>query len=313
MHTVRFKAMASRCEICVDGVDADRAQTWSAAAIAEVARIEAKYSRYRADSVVSAINAGAGSDEPVAVDAETEALLVFGDQLHARSGGRFDLSSGVLRRAWDFKSARLPEPAVLQAALARVGWSRVRLAPGSVQLEQAGMELDFGGIGKEYAADRAATVLLNAGAAHGYVNLGGDIRVLGPQADGQAWRFGIQHPREFKRMVATVALAHGALATSGDYERYFEWEGRRYCHVLDARTGWPVSTWQSVSVVAPVCVAAGALATVSMLAGSEAPDLLAQEGLAYLLVDAEGAVQASGAPDGFQTAPIKVDGVMEQE
>ena len=305
--------MASRCEIGIDGVDADQAQAWSDAAIAEVARIEAKYSRYRAESVLSTINRAAGSPEPVAVDAETEALLEFGGQLHARSGGRFDLSSGVLRRAWDFKAARLPEPDALQALTPLVGWSRVRRAPGTVQLEQPGMELDFGGIGKEYAADRAATVLMNAGAVHGFVNLGGDIRVLGPQADGQAWRFGIQHPREFKKMVATVSLAHGALATSGDYERYFECEGRRYCHVLDALTGWPVSAWQSVSIVAPVCVAAGALATLSMLAGAQAPDLLAQEGLACLLVDATGAVLARGAADGFHAGPIQVDGVLEQE
>lgn len=287
-HRHAFTAMASRCEICLAGTDAALARSWSLRAQHEVARIESKYSRYRDDSVIGTINRAAGSGVLIEVDAETQALLDFGAALHARSAGRFDLTSGVLRRAWDFRSARLPTPEALEAARACVGWEKLRREAQGVALLQPGMELDFGGIGKEYAADRAAALLIEAGARHGFVNLGGDLRVLGPQPDGRPWRFGIQHPRELRRMIAEVALAEGALATSGDYERYFELDGRRYCHLLDATTGWPVETWQSASVVAPVCAAAGALATLAMLAGEAAPHGLDTEGVAWALVDAQG-------------------------
>jgi len=152
------------------------------------------------------------------------------------------------------------------------------------------MQIDFGGIGKEYAADRAAGVLLEAGAAHGLVNLGGDVRVLGPAPDGTPWRIAIQHPRGAPGTpVARMDVEAGALATSGDYERYFEVGGRRYSHLLDPLTGWPVDTWQSVSVVAPLAVAAGACASIAMLLPvGDALGFLDAQGLRYLAIDAAG-------------------------
>lgn len=297
VHTIGFTAMASRCEIGLDGLAAPQAAAAAERAIEEVRRIEAKYSRYRDDSLLAAINRAAGSSQAVETDAETDALLDFGARLHALSGGRFDLTSGVLRRAWDFKAARLPQPAQLEALLPLVDWTAVWREPGRVRLTRAGMELDFGGIGKEYAADRAATALAEAGVRHGYVNLGGDLRVVGPQADGSPWRLGVQHPRHEHTILAGVSLGDGGLATSGDYERYFEADGRRYCHILDARTGWPVTHWQSVSVVAPACVAAGALATVAMLLGAPAIDMLRAQGVGYLVVDALGGLHHSSVDD----------------
>jgi len=155
------------------------------------------------------------------------------------------------------------------------------------------MELDFGGIGKEYAADRARAVLAQAGVQHGFVNLGGDLRVLGPRADGRPWCFGIQHPREPGAVCAQVQLRDGALATSGDYERFFVTpEGRRCCHILDPRSGEPVTHWQSISVAAPVCAAAGALATIAMLHGPDGADFLRRQGVAFLAVDSAGRLEA---------------------
>jgi thiamine biosynthesis lipoprotein len=244
-----------------------------------------KYSRYRADSIVSRINAAAGGDEPVEVDAETASLLDFADKLHAFSDGLFDITSGVLRRVWDFRAGRVPDEAALQALLPLIGWSQVSWHRQRIRLPRAGMELDFGGFGKEYAADRAMAILAGAGLRHGFVNLGGDIRVLGPRADGSAWRFGIQHPRQSEGTIASVDMGEGALASSGDYERFFELGGRRYCHILDPRTGWPVSSWASVSVTAPACVAAGALSTIAMLKGPQALEFLATQGATYLAVD----------------------------
>jgi FAD:protein FMN transferase len=293
-----FTAMSSACEIRLDGDDEPALAEAARRAIDEVRRIETKYSRYRDDSIVSRINAAAGSDDAVEVDAETNALLDFAGALHALSDGLFDITSGVLRRVWDFRNARLPEPAALAALLPLIGWPQVSWQHGRIRLPRAGMELDFGGFGKEYAADRAMAVLAAAGQRHGFVNLGGDIRVLGPRADGSAWRFGIQHPRVARGTIASVDMLEGALASSGDYERFFEHDGRRYCHILDPRSGWPVSAWASISVTAPACVAAGALSTIAMLKGEHALDFLATQRATFLAVDTALHTHHHGLPEG---------------
>ena len=280
-----FQAMASVCEIRLDGDDETALGVAARRAIDEVRRIERKYSRYRSDSVVSCINAAAGSMKVIKVDAETAALLDFAAQLHVLSDGLFDITSGVLRRAWDFRAGRLPDRAAVAALLSLIGWSQVAWKDERIALPRKGMELDFGGFGKEYAADRAMAVLAACGQRHGFVNLGGDIRVLGPRADGRPWRFAIQHPRREQETIAGVEMSEGALASSGDYERYFELGGKRYCHILDPRTGWPVTAWASISVTAPACVAAGALSTIAMLKGERAFDFLVTQRATYLAVD----------------------------
>lgn len=286
---VAFRAMASAHEVVLCHADPDHARRIAEAVVADVRRIEAKYSRYRDDSVVSAINRSAGRG-PVPIDAETAALLRYGAAVHELSGGRFDLTSGVLRRVWDWTRLppALPAADALAAAVALVGWDQVEVDDRSVRLPRPGMELDFGGIGKEYAADRAATICLDAAIGHGLVNLGGDVRVLGPRPDGSRWRIGIRHPRRNGEAIATIALAGGAVATSGDYERFVEIDGRRYCHLLDPATGWPVDHWQSMTVVAPLCVVAGSHATAAMLAGGNAAAMLDEARLPWLGVDAGG-------------------------
>ena len=277
--------MSSLCEVRLEGDDEDALEDAATRAIAEVHRIEVKYSRYRADSIVSRINAAAGTGRPIEIDEETAALMAFAGQLHDLSDGLFDITSGVLRRAWDFRAGRVPTDGELQSLLPLIGWSQVECNGGHIHLPRTGMELDFGGFGKEYAADRAMAILAAAGQRHGFVNLGGDIRVLGARIDGRAWRFGIQHPRRAEGTIASVDMIDGALASSGDYERFFELDGRRYCHVLDPRTGWPVSSWSSVSVTAPACVAAGALTTIAMLKGEQALDFLNTQSATYLAAD----------------------------
>jgi thiamine biosynthesis lipoprotein len=293
-----FVAMASGCEVRVAGIGAKRARILARQAIDEVRRIEVKYSRYLHGSVVSRINTAAGSGEWVEVDTETTDLLDFAGRMHALSGGLFDATSGILRQAWDFKLGRLPEPGQIEALLPRIGWQHVAREGRRIRLTQPGMELDFGGFGKEYAADRAATLLQAHGVRYGMVNLGGDIRVVGGPPDGSPWRLGIQHPREADRLIAEIAVARGALATSGDYERHFIHEGVRYCHVLDPRTGWPVSHWQSVSVTAPACLAAGALTTIAMLKAEQALEFLDAQGVGYLAIDRDGGLFRRDLPLG---------------
>ena len=292
-YGIQVGAMASDCEVRLAGVSAEHAQSLAALPIAEVRRIETKYSRYRPESVVSRINAAAGNGEAIAIDAETAQLLAFATQLFALSDGLFDATSGVLRQVWDFKFGRKPSAQQLTDVLPRIGWQHVEWSDQQARLRLLGMELDFGGFGKEYAADRAATLLANAGAQNGLVNLGGDIRVIGPQADGSPWSLGIHHPRAENGVIASIPISTGALATSGDYERFFVEDGQRFCHILNPKTGWPAQHWQSISVVAPVCVAAGALSTTAMLKGPSAVEFLESQGISYLAVDADGQVLRS--------------------
>ncbi len=296
-----FGAMASPCELRIQGNDERVMRGAARAAIDEVLRIEKKYSRFDRGSIVSRINGAAGSGRSIEVDDETASLLDFAARLFALSGGRFDITSGVLRRAWDFRAARVPTPAEVDSLLPLVGWQRVEWHGRRIALPRVGMEVDFGGFGKEYAADRAAEVLLREGVAHGFVNLGGDIRVVGPPAEGPGWRLGIRHPRRPGAMLRTLELRTGALATSGDYERFFEADGQRYCHLLDPRTGWPVAHWQSVSVLAPTCAAAGAACTIAALLQDRGAGFLRAERLPFVLVDRHGTVvehRAAAEADG---------------
>ncbi len=291
-----FAAMACQCELLLVVDDEATAHAAATSAIDEVRRIEHKYSRYRPESIVSQINQNAGQSDAIAVDDETAQLLNFADQLFTASDGLFDITSGVLRRAWDFKSHRLPDAHLLAETVALIGWDRVDWNGARIALPTPDMEIDFGGFGKEYAADRAATRLAEMGIANALVNLGGDVRALGNRsagADFEPWQLGIRHPRLSDATLASIPLANTALATSGDYERFIEIGGQRYCHILNPKTGWPVQHWQSVSVVSPVCIAAGALATIAMLKGETALSFLREEGVAFLAVDAEGRVASS--------------------
>ncbi len=289
-----FRAMAAENELQLAAADEAAARRVAELAIADVRRIEAKYSRYLDDSVTTRINRAAGGD-PVALDEETAALLRYAAICHDLSGGLFDITSGVLRRVWDFKRKppRLPDPAALAETRALVDWSSVEWTTRSVRLPRAGMEIDFGGIGKEYAADRAATICLEAGIRHGLVDLAGDVRALGPQESGAPWRVGISHPREPGNVIAYVELAGGAVATSGDYERFFELDGKRYCHILDPRSGMPVTAWQSVSVIAPLCVFAGSCSTVAMLLGNKALPFLRRQRVEFVAIASDGSVHRS--------------------
>jgi thiamine biosynthesis lipoprotein len=293
---IEFTAMASRCEIRIGAAESSSAQRLAEHAIAEVKRIEKKYSRYRSDSIVSRINAAAGTGW-VDLDEESAALFGYADSLFRISDGLFDITSGVLRRAWDFRQPKLPTSQTLQPLLALIGWQTVQWQkhshPQRIHLSARGMEIDFGGFGKEYAADRAAAILIELGVQSGYVNLGGDLRVIGPQPDGQAWAIGIQDPRKTDQTIAVIPVQSGALATSGDYERFFELQGRRYCHILDPRSGQPVQAWRSVSVLAPLTIAAGSYSTVAMLKGEAGLAFLEDSNLAFLAVDADGQIHRS--------------------
>lgn len=280
--------MGTSCEIQLFATIGEAAKRAADAAIADIARLEARYSRYRGDSFLSEINRIAAEGGRISVDDETAGLLNYAATCHEQSGGLFDITSGVLRRAWRFDSGALPDQGLIDDLLTKVGWDKVAWKPPVLEFPLPGMEIDFGGVVKEYAADRAAGLCWSAGIRHGMINLGGDIKVIGPRGDGSPWRIGIRHPRRKDELLQTVELSSGAMASSGDYERCLTIDGVRYGHILNPRTGWPVAHLASVSVIADFCVVAGSASTIAMLKQDQGPAWLKTLGLPYLWVDVNG-------------------------
>jgi thiamine biosynthesis lipoprotein len=275
---ITYSAMASPCEVLVPARLARDAPHLASLAVDETHRIEEKFSRYRDDSVVQRINGSDGAS--VRVDEETARLLRYAAQCYELSGGLFDVTSGVLRRAWKFDGKPvLPDRALIESLRARVGWERVRFDGESIALPP-GMEIDLGGIGKEYAADRVAGVLAREVAGGVMINLGGDIRAT---ADGaHAWNVGIEDPASDGGVVGELRIAAGGVATSGDARRYCIVDGVRLGHILDPRTGWPVEgAPRSVTVVAETCTSAGFLSTLAMLQGRGAEEFLSAQGVTH--------------------------------
>jgi len=276
-----FQAMASPCEVLIETGDRSEARRLTELAAAEAWRIEDKFSRYRTDSAVSRINDGAG--RATEVDDETAALLDFATTLYELSDGRFDITSGVLREVWTFDgSDRVPSADAVRDVLRRVGWQRVEWLRPVIRL-RPGMQIDFGGIGKEYAVDRVVRTLFDASSCSALVNFGGDLAVTGPPADRESWKVGIESVSTVPGDNDTViAIRSGALATSGDARRYLLKDGIRYCHILDPTSGWPVTDApRSVTVAADTCTQAGMLSTLAMLKGRAAEDFLAAEGVRF--------------------------------
>lgn len=281
-----FRGMGGPCDLAVFGAP----DSFLSRLEQEIVRLEQRYSRYRPDSLVSDINRTAGTARTL--DAETAGLLNYADQCYRLSDGLFDITAGALRRAWDFHKQRLPEAAALASACADIGWHRVEWNGEQLRL-QPGMEIDLGGIVKEFAADRLVTLMADAGYA-GMANLAGDIAVTGPRPDGQPWMLGVRDPHGSDRALARVALERGGLASSGDYERGFTHQGVRYSHILNPVTGWPVTQApRSVTVIADHCIMAGSLATIAMLKGKDAESWLAELEVPFLLCDASLTVSGS--------------------
>jgi thiamine biosynthesis lipoprotein len=288
LYNFAFKAMGTPCDIQLFASHPAQAKQAADLAIADVRRLEEKYSRYRADSFLSEINRVAAQGGSISVDDETAGLLNYAAACYEQSDGLFDITSGILRKAWRFDSGQLPEPELIDRLLLQVGWHKVLWQPPVLQFTVPGMEIDFGGVVKEYAVDRAAVICNNAGLHHGVVNLGGDIKLIGPRADGRPWRVGIRHPREKSGVLQTVLLQNGALASSGDYERCILINGQRYGHILNPKTGWPVRKLAAVSVVGDFCVVAGSASTIAMLKEESGIEWLQELGLPYCWVDNTG-------------------------
>lgn len=286
-HGIYFNAMASPCEILVQTHDKALAELVGQRVSQEVWRLEDKYSRYDPNSLCSQINQSQG--KPLLIDEETYLLLNFASQCNQLSDGLFDLSSGVLRKVWTFDSVsgeckHFPSQVEVNQTLQHVGWHKVIYDQKSITLPR-NMELDFGGIGKEYAVDRSILLAKALTDKPVLVNLGGDLAVTGPPLKNEAWQVAIEHPdsntfNQPQDMI--ISLKRGALATSGDAKRFLINEGVRYGHVLNAKTGWPiVNAPRSITTVAPQCIQAGILATLALLQGPAAEIFLTDQDITY--------------------------------
>lgn len=279
--------MACRNELSLYCQSKHAASLIAKRAIMEANRLEQKYSRYLPDSILSMINARAGQPG-VIVDSETAALLDYAQTCFHQSHGLFDVTSGVLRRVWDFGGNRLPDRQEVDEIQNLIGWNKIDWTPPRITLPLLGMELDFGGIVKEYAADSCAKLCRGMGISSGLVNMGGDIHVIGPRPNGSPWTIGIQDPGNPDRVVTSVELSHGGLASSGDYQRCMLIDGKRYSHILNPVTGWPVQGLHAVSVFGPRCLVAGSTSTIAMLKGEEGKQWLDSTGLPYIWIDEQG-------------------------
>ncbi len=279
---VRFTAMASPCEVLFASTDRRTAMELGEVVAQEAWRVERKFSRYREDSITTWIHNHRGST--LDVDEETAALLDFARQCFDLSEGLFDITSGILRAVWKFDgSGNLPDPAAIARLLPLVGFEKLFWRSPRL-LVPAGMELDFGGIGKEYAVDRAYALLAHCRPPPFLINFGGDLRVNHAPPHG-AWQVGIERPDTDREATLILDVERGALATSGDSRRYLLKDGIRYGHILDPRTGWPVvGAPRSVTVAASSCTESGLLATLALLQGARATDFLHEQGARYWLL-----------------------------
>lgn len=277
----RFTAMASPCEVLVDTTERADAERLGRVAQDEALRVERKFSRYRTDNMIHEINHSAG--RPFEVDAETAGILDYAATLYEASGGLFDITSGILRRVWKFDgSDRVPSQAAVGEILPFVGWDKVAWDRPRLTLP-AGMEIDLGGIGKEYAVDRAAGLIAALTARSYLVNFGGDLFASGLRSGGRPWGVGIDDPEQTgEAALYRVEISRTGLATSGDARRFVTWNGKRLGHILNPRTGWPVERApRSVTVAAATCLEAGTLATLAYLQGPRASAFLEEQGVTH--------------------------------
>lgn len=289
-----FKAMGSFCEIQLFDESRIQAKKVVNQLADEISRLEIKYSRFREDSFLSAINSSAGNKLGLAIDDETQSLFDHALNCFEQSEGLFDVTAGALNQIWDFKQALVPSQSEIDAARAHVGLNKISCKDSHIHLPR-NMQIDFGGVVKEYAADSVAHLARSLGVAHGLVNLGGDFSVIGPQPDNKPWAIGISSPVSANNIIAKIDLGDGGLASSGDYERFFMHEGSRYSHILNPTTGWPSNGLRAVSVAANLCSVAGSVATIAMLKNEIAAKAwLEDSGLAYVYVDSDEAIGRAG-------------------
>lgn len=285
--------MGTVVEITIIAKDTGEAEKAAFRSFQEVRRIEYLMSPWIKGGDVFRINQSSGI-KWVNVSPETLYIIKKSVEISERSAGGFDITVGPLVELWRRARAKghPPSEEELKRNLDLVGFRNILIShEGKVFLKKEGMSIDLGGIAKGYAVDRAFEVLRRLGYRDLIVNAGGDLRVGGLKF-GQPWSIGIQDPRNSEKIIAKISLAEGAIATSGDYEKYFEYQGKRYHHILNPKNGMPAEGCRSVSVKAKEAILADAMATAIFVLGPEKGYQLCQisKDLDCLIMDKEGKI-----------------------
>jgi thiamine biosynthesis lipoprotein len=281
-YRVRCRAMSTPVNIAFATPSPAVARDFPVAAIDWLARFEARYSRFIPESIVGQVNARArAGGDWLELDDDADRLISLCADMHRLTRGAFDAAALPLLRLWDWKAdpPRVPTEPEIRAALERSGWDNVQRRPHAIRLPIAGMGIDLGGIGKEFAVDHLTSMARTFGIADAMIDIGQDIRVAGRSPGKDAWYIGLEEPDRPGECWTAVRLTGQAVATSGDYVRSFTVDGRRYGHILDPRTGRPVANGcQAVTVIAPDCVTAGVLSTAAFILGpDEGIDLIREQ------------------------------------
>ncbi len=291
------KVMGSSLEIEVFGPDQAVCDRAVADAREELERLDRMMTDWKPDSPLMDINKAAGK-HPVAVPPELYFIIERSIRVSELTEGAFDITFAGAGKLWNWRAREpvVPDEATVKASLENVGWKGIVLDPEkrSVFLSKPGMRIGLGAVGPGYAGDLAMGKIRARGIRDACVNLSGDVLVIGKKA-GAPWNVGITHPRKKSESIAVLPVSNAAVSTSGDYERYFEKDGRRYCHIIDPRTGYPAAGCQSVTIVAPNLAFADALATGVFVLGPEKGMALVEqlEGVQALIIGADGVLTVS--------------------
>lgn len=290
--------LGSPFEITVVAKDSVQGNLFSDLAIAEVKRIENLISDWIPTSQISKVNQNAGIS-PVKVDKEVFDLVERATKISKLTSGAFDISYASMDRIWKFDGSmkEMPTPEEIRKSVEKVGYQNIILNPKdtTIFLKNKGMKLGLGGIGQGYIADKIKVLLQEKGCNSGLVNVSGDINTWGKQPNGNLWTVGIVNPMNKNKVFATFPLDDSAVETSGSYEKYVTFNGKRYSHIIDPRTGYPATGIISVSVFAKQTELADALATGIFVMGVEVGlDLVNQlKGIGCIIVDDKGGIHVS--------------------
>lgn len=290
--------LGSPFEITVVATDSIQANVYTELAISEVKRIENLISDWIPTTQISKVNQNAGIS-PVKVDLEVFELVKRAINISKLTDGAFDISYASMDKIWKFDGSmkEMPSTESIKKSVEKVGYQNIILNENdtSIFLKYQGMKLGLGGIGQGYIADKIKVLLQENGCTSGLVNVSGDINTWGKQPNGKDWTVGIVNPLNKNKVFATFPLNDSAVETSGSYEKYVTFNGKRYSHIIDPRTGYPASGIVSVSVFAKQTELADALATGIFVLGIEVGlDLVNQlKGIGCIIVDEKGAIHAS--------------------
>lgn len=260
------------------------------AAFRELERIDKKFNVYNKNSEVHFINSSKSKKIPISD--EMKNLLNFSIYISSITDGAFDVTIFPLVRLWNVKeSEKPPSDAEIQRLISQIGYKRIALKNSSLIKERADIMLDFGGVAKGYAVEKAVKVLKEHGVKSGLINAGGDIKLFGDKS----WNIGIAHPRKPNRLLGILKLKDVAIVTSGDYERYFIKDNKRYHHIMNPKTGRPAEGIMSVTVIAPDCILADALSTAIFVMGVERGLKLVEllQDVRCIIVDSNGKIFVS--------------------